>query len=131
MKVCFIILLVSLCVYGIVELYDDSLDYKWRECEVLNKLTAHGRSSKFIFVLREKETNTVFDLYVSAATYTQSGEGDSISFYLRDYDIDGSGNGLISVLRALSWSITFTMIIFIIVMFIGMFIDMLIDRRFL
>lgn len=123
MKACFIILLISLCVYGIVELYDDSFDYKWRECEVLNKLTAHGRSSKFIFVLREKETNTVFDLYVSAATYTQYGEGDSISFNLRDYDIDSGGKGLILVLRSLSWSITITMIIFI----IGIFID----RRFL
>ena len=63
--------------------------FKDRQCLVLDKLETSGGSKysgNFYLVLKE-ERGIVFDIIVSAATYSQSKIGSIVVFNLRDYDI--------------------------------------------
>lgn len=64
----------------------DYSDSKLRKCEVVDKLVQGGHSATFWLVLKD-EQGRVFDLIVTPATYSTSKVGETISFNLREYDI--------------------------------------------
>ena len=88
----FILGVVSLIIFTIIQANNDYLEYKVVNCTVIDKLQSSGsykHHGYFYLVLRD-ERGVNFDLIVSPATYSQASVNEHISFNLREMDIQQS-----------------------------------------
>lgn len=90
----FILGVIFLIIFTIIQVNNDYLEYKVRNCTVVEKLKTSGGykySGHFYLVLRD-ERGINFDLIVSPTTYSQANVNEHISFKLREMDIQQSFN---------------------------------------
>lgn len=88
----FILGVVSLIIFTIIQSNNDYLEYKVVNCTVIDKLQSYGsykHNGHFYLVLRD-ERGVNFDIIVSPTAYSQASVNERISFNLREMDIQQS-----------------------------------------
>lgn len=81
--------IVATIIFGIIYYNNDYMEFKYRKCIVLDKMTTTGgyKSSGHFYLVLKEERGIVFDLIVSPATFSQSKIGDTKYFNLRQLEI--------------------------------------------
>jgi hypothetical protein len=83
-----IITLIGSCLliaFWVLQYHNNYMEYKVRNCVVLDKIQANGRSDNFYLVV--KSEGIVFDVSVRPHEYSQRKVGGNVNVNLRNFDI--------------------------------------------